>query len=210
MKLKAPFTLLLAGPTSSGKTDLVISLMNDIRNTTNITKDIVRVLICYGIWQEKYNNFHHPDVVFSFHEGFCHDFEDHKPDVIILDDLMNELARNKEVCNVFTKKSHHENISVIFITQNLFHQSKEMRTMSLNSHYIILMKAPRDKQQIMTLGRQIYPKKGNLFMEAYELATSNAYGHLLIDLTSSTPDNLRLRQRLFHHQKPGYEIYSIS
>jgi hypothetical protein len=43
-----------------------------------------------------------------------------KPSLILLDDLLNN-AYSKDVCDLFTKDSHHRNISVILITQNLFH-----------------------------------------------------------------------------------------
>ncbi|KAG8229448.1 hypothetical protein J437_LFUL005553 [Ladona fulva] len=42
------------------------------------------------------------------------------------------------IVNLFTKGAHHWNLSVIFITQNLFHQGKGRRDISLNSHYIAI------------------------------------------------------------------------
>jgi len=37
---------------------------------------------------------------------------------VIIDDLMQET--NETVANMFTKGSHHRNISVVFLAQNLF------------------------------------------------------------------------------------------
>jgi hypothetical protein len=45
------------------------------------------------------------------------------PKLIFLDDLLNE-AYSREVCDLFMKDGHHRNLSVILITQNLFHQGK--------------------------------------------------------------------------------------
>lgn len=207
LRLKHPFTLLLAGPTGSGKTQLIIRLLNNYQHTTTIRKERIKLLFCYGIWQESYKLITNPNIDITFHEGFCFDYDEMRPDVLVLDDLMNEIANDKKLTAAFTKTSHHLNISVIFITQNVFHQSKQMRTISLNSHYIILMKAPRDKMQIMTLGRQIYPINSKFFMQAYEEAVKEPYGHLIIDMTSTTDDNLRLRQRKTMNGKEGYEIY---
>jgi hypothetical protein len=39
-----------------------------------------------------------------------------------------------------------------------------MRNISLNAHYIVLFKLPRDKQQILMLARQINPGKVQEFM----------------------------------------------
>ena len=47
--------------------------------------------------------------------------------------------------------------AVICIVQNLFHQGKGNRSISLNSHYLVLFKNPRDKLQILTLAKQMYP-----------------------------------------------------
>ena len=39
--------------------------------------------------------------------------------------------RDSVIAKLFTKKAHHGNLSVIYIVQNLFHQSKDHRTISL-------------------------------------------------------------------------------
>ena len=46
-------------------------------------------------------------------------------------DMMGE--KDTVIAKLFTKKSHHGNLSVIYIVQNLFHQSKDHRTISLNA-----------------------------------------------------------------------------
>ena len=40
-----------------------------------------------------------------------------------------------------TRERHHRNLSVIYVAQNIFHQGKEMRNISLNAHYIVLFKS---------------------------------------------------------------------
>ena len=44
-----------------------------------------------------------------------------EPSLIIMDDLLNQVY-SREVCDLFTKGSHHRNISVLLLTQNLFHR----------------------------------------------------------------------------------------
>jgi hypothetical protein len=70
---------------------------------------------------------------------------------------MAQSGKDKRISDRFTKGSHHRNLSIIYIVQNIFHQGKEMRNISLNAHYIVLFKTPRDKQQIYMLARQINP-----------------------------------------------------
>ena len=97
--------------------------------------------------------------------------------------------------------SHHRNLSIIFIIHNLFHYGKEMRTLSLNSHYIMLFKNPRDKLQISTLARQMYPGNSQFLIEAFQYATKQAHGYLLIDWKPSTEDKLRVRTGLLPSDK---------
>ena len=115
----------------------------------------------------------HQDV--SFHEGVPQNLgNDHgKPCLIILDDLLNEV-HSKDVCDLFTKNSHHRNISVILITQNLFHQGSFCRNISLNAKYSIALKNVRDKSQFQYLARQVHPEDSDSLYKAYLDATETA------------------------------------
>ena len=70
------------------------------------------------------------------------------------------------MANLFTKGSHHRNVSVVFLAQNLFPKNKFARTMSLNAHYIVLFKNPKDTSQFANLARQMYPKQWQFDVEA--------------------------------------------
>ena len=72
-----------------------------------------------------------------------------------------------------------------------------MRTISLNSHYIILMKGIRNIQQIEYLGRQIYGSKAKSLVNIFKHATERPYSYLVIDLHPSSNDKYRLRTRIF-------------
>jgi len=80
------------------------------------------------------------------------------------------------------KISHHRNISVLYLTQNSFDKNRFASTISLNAHYYVLLKNPRDAIQFATLARQMYPNDSRFAMEAYRDATSVPYGYLLVDL----------------------------
>ena len=45
--------------------------------------------------------------------------------LIILDDLMEECGKDPQVTKLFTQGSQHQNLSVIYIVQHLFQQSRE-------------------------------------------------------------------------------------
>ena len=88
----------------------------------------------------------------------------------------------------------------MYIVQNLFGKNKEQRTISLNSHYSVVFKNPRDASQVTHLAKQMYPGKTKYLQEAFKEATSIPHGYLLIDLRQETPDHLRLRTRVFPDQ----------
>ena len=60
--------------------------------------------------------------------------------LFIFDDLENDAYYRGLECDLFTKSSHHRKISVAHITQNIFHQSKLCRDISLNAKYLVLLK----------------------------------------------------------------------
>ena len=92
---------------------------------------------------------------------------------------------NETVAKMVTKGSHHRNISVVFLAQNLFSRNKFARTMSLNAHYMVLFKNPRDVSQFANLARKMYPKTFQFAVEAYRDATREAYSYSLVDLGRS-------------------------
>jgi hypothetical protein len=108
---------------------------------------------------------------------------------------------NDSVSNIFTKVSHHRNVSVIYLSKNLFHKSKQNRTLSLNAPYIVLFKNPRDAVQVATLARQMHPGRGKFLAEAFKDATDKPYGYLLIDLKPDTEEKYRIRTNIFPNER---------
>jgi len=197
LKFKMPFTCLVSGPTGSGKTVFIRKLINNHSKLFKNSLPNIRILWCYGIFQPFMNIPFTNYVQIKYIEGMPTDslINEYKPNILIIDDLLNEFDKNKKLENIFIKKSHHKNISVIFAVQNLFHKS--LRTISLNCHYIVLLKNPREASQVMNLAKQIYPGNSKYMTEAYKDSTNKPYGYLLLDLTPDTPEEIRLRTRIF-------------
>ena len=91
-------------------------------------------------------------------------FSVNKRNLIVFDDQMTDAGKDQRIVNLFTKGSHHRNLSVIYIVQNVFHQGKGSRSISLNSHYLVLFKNPRVKLQVdssqtnVSRGHRFLPK----------------------------------------------------
>ena len=116
-------------------------------------------------------------------------------DCIVIDDLFTEAQHFTEL---FTKVARHRNVTVIFITQNMFHQGGQHRTRNLNVHYLVLFKNPRDQTVIDYVARQAYPNNKRFLIDAYHDATNNKpHGYLFIDFTQSCPDEIRVRTDIF-------------
>ncbi|KAF4520551.1 hypothetical protein B566_EDAN008750 [Ephemera danica] len=187
---KHPFTSIVAGPTGSD---------------AMIDKNIFEVIWCYGADQILYDEIKKScKIPVRFIEGIpsLNEIvpENHPPArLVVIDDQMREC--NDHIVDLFTKGSHHRNLSIIYITQNVFHQGKGQRDISLNSHYLVALKNPRDRQQILHLARQICPENPRYVQESYFDATSQAYGYLLIDMKQDTPDEYRFRSHIFPGEK---------
>lgn len=188
MRLKSPFTSMIAASTGSGKTWLMKRLIDAAHDVC--TDPPVEIIYCYGTWQPLFDEMKNV----TFHEGmidFNSDFgKDGKARWIVIDDLMEKAKNNDEMNSLFTKYSHHYNLSVFFLVQNLF--AKHLRTISLNCHYFIIFKNPRDSSNIIHLAKQLYPGNINYLVESYRDATAKPYSYLFIDMKQSTDERFRL------------------
>jgi len=197
LPLRHPFTAIVAGPTSCGKTHFVFRLIDNVSQM--IDPPPSKIVYCYGEYQQLFCNY--PRVI--FHQGLpdLNDFDGREPTLLVIDDLMAET--DQTIVNLFTKGSHHRNISVLYLAQNLFPKNKFARTISLNAHYMVLFKNPRDASQFANLARQMYPGNSHFAVEAYKDATREPYSYLLVDVRGDQNDDLRLRTNIF----PGETHY---
>lgn len=190
----------IAGPSGSGKTEIVKKLIK-FRNVL-FRQKINKVHWFYGIIPPRGLD---KDII--PHKGLAEGWSDSVKalDMVILDDLFVEASNNSEVTNAFTRLAHHRPCTVIYITQNIFHQSKDSRTRNLNTHYLVLMKNPRDQLQISHISRQMFPKNSSFLVDIFTKVTEEkAFSYLLLDFRQETPTVLRIRTGIF----PG-EIYRV-
>ena len=191
IKFRTPFAMIIAGPSGSGKTTFLMKLLNEYQRLMYpIPKSI---LYCYSEYHNHVKTLQEGGVF--VHQGVPDDNllnSQEKPLLLILDDLMQNVNEDY-LTTLFTKKSHHKEISVIFMTQDLF--QKKVKVARNNSQYIILMRAPNAMLQIRNLGVQIYPGQLAYFLDAYRMATHCKYGYLVIDLHPAQIPDIRLRNK---------------
>jgi len=211
--------MLIAGPTGCGKSTFMTDLLS---HPENIKPQPKQVLWCYGTDENSDNSEQFKKILnaskfpIRFHKGI--------PDLsnittadnifIVLDDLMQKAGKSNEISKLFTLGMHHKNISVALIVQNFFHQATSMRNISLNSHYLVLFKNPRDGRQIKCISSQIFPTNSSFLTDAYRQATERPYGYVIIDLTQQTSDECRVLTNIFPHEycmyfMPKDKVYKL-
>ena len=197
-KLKHPFTCLVVGPTKSGKSYYVYELLKNVKDV--ISPPPEEIYFVFSEWQPLYDEIVKNVPGIKMIENTV-DLNQLKSDIsvpklLILDDMMSEMASDKKnsLNTLFTKGSHHWNLSIIFIVQNLFFGG--IRNSRLNSHYVFLFKSP-DKSQINHFARQLYPGNNRVLTTAYmDAVTSQKYNPLLVDITSDIDERFRLRSNI--------------
>jgi len=213
-RIKQPFNLLISGPSKSGKTTFVADLLNVSDDMFMKKPDIV--ILYYATNQPIYHEMYKSGAIneminFSDAEPQYQDiyekvlpFKNKNGSLIIFDDTLSDIKPGFE--KIFQVLGHHTNCSLIYLSQNLFHDSKTFRNLSLQLDYIILMRNQRNASQIRSLAMQLCPDDINLITSAYYDATKLPFGYLMIDCASNSRSELSLRSRIFPYEAP-YEVY---
>ena len=100
--------------------------------------------------------------------------------------------------DLFTKDSHHRNITMLYLTQDLFPPGKFSKTINRNAHYIVAFKNPRDQTGIRTILLQAFPDRWRQVLRLFKRITSRPFGYLMLDVHPASDD----RYRLWSHLTP--------
>lgn len=196
--LLTPFRVCVYGASGSGKTNFYTQLI--LNREKIIDKEINYIKIFYGIYT--------PELAFlqqilgdklEIIEGVPEDgFEQYiNPSltgIFVLDDIMGSPKLEK----LFTKQSSHGNVSLIYISQNLFYPTPSNRTIIRNLTGLVIFANPLDNTVINILARRVLPSSPQTFINIFENVTNeNPFAYLFIDGQIKTPHYLRFRTQLF-------------
>jgi len=199
LPFKAHSSIIISGGTGCGKTRLLHRILKDREGIWDEKPN--KIVYCYGIWQNFFIQIEKdiPDIL--FHSGLPSlddiDCWSSNHTLVILDDLMQEVTANPITQKIFTMGCHHRSLSCIFITQNLFHQGKFARGITLNATYLILFENIRDSSQVQRLAQQLFPGKSKGFMHAYRDIMKTSFGYMVIDMNPQADNKYRVRTRIF-------------
>jgi len=148
LKFRRPFSCIVSEPSGSGKSSFFIRFLQNHHHLCTEPTFAGGIVWCYG--EKSAVPFRHKMPAYvTFNEGVPEDFgsANGETSLVILDDLLTDVY-SKQESELFTR-SIQRNIRVILITQNLFHQGRFCRDISLNAHYRVALENVRDKKQFM-------------------------------------------------------------
>lgn len=192
-KIRNPFRMLISGPSHSGKSTFIFNILK-VKNIFDTEFHCIKYY--YSFYQPLYDIMKKDIPGISFYKGLPKqiDKKHNKTCLLVFDDLLLELNTSTNlILNLFTVSSHHADKSVMLVSQSLFFKVPMYRTLTLNANYLIIFANPRDRSQIVYIGKQMFPHKPGFLPMAYHIATANKpFSFIFLDLNQLTPDHLRV------------------
>ena len=195
--------MLIIGPSDSGKTNVLLHLINNLHPIDEIylyPKDIHEPKYEYLInkrEQAGIKNVNNPHAFIEYSDDMNDVLDDintynknrDKKVLMVFDDMIADIEYNKSFKRIIKELFYRErkiNVSIVFITQSYFRALKDAR---FNSTHYILMKIGNKKE----LKRIAEEKSDHLdykdFLKMYNYCTKEPYSFMLIDTrpTASIP-----------------------
>ena len=124
--------------------------------------------------------------------------------LVCFDDYEQQIDENISLYKeIWTVLSHHLNVTPIAVLHNIF--AKQLRTISLNTHRLILTKSLRDASQLSFLSRQCYPHIKNFLPAVYQHCLKlQDYPYLILNFAPGRElDNyIKVSTKIFKHEQP--------
>lgn len=194
-------SVIICGASASGKTTFMVEC---IKNKSKLFKDVVpaQIYYFYGVHQPLYDRLE-KDFNVVCHQGAPSQSDvdritaNGKSNMIILDDLMDDVASQPTLSRLFTQGCHHRQVSVFFLTQNLYFGGKHQTTICRNAHYYVFTRSPANTKAVSILAAQLFPGQTRAVMSAYKDIMSTPYAIMLLDSHPNTPEDMRIRTEIF-------------
>ena len=136
-KLEKPFRLIIGGGSGCGKT----TILKEIVDKSHFSSPFDKIVYCYPDYLEEIPiEF---DQIVEYHAGICdatYFSSLPKNTLLLFDDMMTECGKSDEIMKLFSVIARKKNISIIFLVQNIYDQSRQFRNIRLNATSFILFK----------------------------------------------------------------------
>jgi len=138
-RFKTPSSILVVSPSGFGKTCFTESLLLDHSEELFVSPHPT-IHYCYGVWQNAFREME--DAGVQFHEGIL------ESGFRRVEFWCSMISRRREVTtellDLFTEHSYNQNITVLYLSQDMFPSGKYAKSISRNAHYIVAFKNPQD------------------------------------------------------------------
>jgi hypothetical protein len=194
------FRLCIVGPSNTGKTNILLNLIEDSKNFRKIylyAKKLDEPLYQYLVehWTKKSNQLGIPLIEYSndiskvVQPG---DLDEGIQNLIVFDDMVTE--SNLSIVRELFIRGRKQNASIVFISQSYFSIPTDVR---INSDYFIFTRGIRGNELIQIAKDQASGISQGRFKEMYGIATRDGYNFFLVDNQSKEPF-MRFRRNFDH------------
>ena len=177
-KLEKPFRILIGGSSGSGKTTFLKELVNRNHFSSPFEK------IVYFYPEYLYESPVEFEQIVDYKPGLADlEYFSSLPQnsLIIYDDMINECGNSKEIMQLFSVVARKRNLSIIFIVQNMFDQTKQFRNIKLNATGFVLFKFHSAGDVLKRTLRDVGVQK-TLPSRLLETAYKQRYSYIFIDM----------------------------
>lgn len=214
LRIERGRSLILAGASGAGKTQFILSVLESPERY--LERVPTRVVWCSKTLKQQ------PDIVerlekrygalaVETYDHFPEDVDAERGSFWIVDDLAVDVQKSQRFTEFFSATCHHRDCNLAYLTQFLFQKGGQNRAQSINAHYMVLFRNPRDKLSIQSLFRQAFPGKSSSSMAIFTEATREPYSSLMIDFRQNTPDHARFIGHFtsIEPSTTGYPVYYV-
>lgn len=190
------FFLFYQGRSGSGKTTEILNLLE--RKNQFIVNSFDKVVYVYGIDSPVYHSFKSKNPFITFTDEFDENQIPTNSCVVLYDIqlLISDSRLNKRITEFAIKTVRHCKISLIITLHNLF-ASSNLRTITLQSEYILLIDSLRDRSSYNKIGYQLFPQNPNFLVKVFQYILSKTNrGKIFIDLSYYQSEKFRIRDSL--------------
>ena len=138
----------------------------------------------------------------GFSDDIYDSLEPSDRNLLKLDDQMSEANNTKLLANFFTKVLHHCNVTILYLVQNMFEQSKCSRTVILTNHNTVVLHNLRNQSQFRTMAHQILSKNSDWIIDAFANAIVRQLEYIVIDNSPQCDPIFRFRTNIFCEELP--------
>ncbi len=153
IKFLANHNTIIFGQTGAGKSQFMLELIRQ-KLVEPFPKNVYYMFNIEQPWMSSWHDTEEQPITFI--KGLNFDkLDTSMPSLLVVDDLI--LSKDKtDIAEMFIMGSHHKQVSLFYITQNLFPNCPVFRLMAANAHYYVLFHSRRHTRQVNTLARQVF------------------------------------------------------